>query len=327
MRRRDFIKAIAGSAAAWPLAARAQQTPMPVIGFIRTTSPEDSAPYLDAFRKGLGETGFVEGRNVTIEYRYAHDQIERLPMLAAELVQMSVAILVATGGTMAARAAKSATTSIPVVFTTGDDPVRIGLVASLSRPGGNVTGIAVFTSRVGSKRLGLLHELMPSITNIGMLVYPDDVECADEASDVLAAAGTLGVHVEVVNATNESEIDAAFADFARRGVQAIMIGTGAFFSSRRAQIISLAAHYSLPAMYANRLDAAAGGLISYAASIPGVYRQAGVYAGRILKGEKPADLPVQLPTGFELVINLKTAKALGLEVPLGLSAGADEVIE
>jgi putative tryptophan/tyrosine transport system substrate-binding protein len=326
MRRREFILAL-GGAAAWPLAARAQQAAMPVIGFIRTTSPEDSAPYLEGFRMGLGETGFVEGRNVTIEYRYAHDQIDRLPMLAAELVQKRVAVLVATGGTVAARAAKAATSSIPVVFTTGDDPVRVGLVASLSRPGGNVTGIAVFTSRVASKRLGLLHELMPSASNIGMLVYPDNQDSTGETPDVLAVAGALGVHVEVLNARNESEIDAAFADCVRRGVQAVMIGSDAFFSGRRTQIIALAARYSLPAMYANRLDAAAGGLISYGSSIPGVYRQAGVYAGRILKGEKPADLPVQLPTGFELVINLTTAKALGLEVPIGLSARADEVIE
>jgi putative tryptophan/tyrosine transport system substrate-binding protein len=326
MRRREFI-ALLGGAAAWPLAARGQQAAMPVIGFIRTTSPEDSAPYLEGFRMGLGETGFVEGRNVTIEYRYAHDQIDRLPMLAAELVQKRVAVLVATGGTVAARAAKAATSSIPVVFTTGDDPVRVGLVASLSRPGGNVTGIAVFTSRVASKRLGLLHELMPSASNIGMLVYPDNQDSTGETPDVLAVAGALGVHVEVLNARNESEIDAAFADCVRRGVQAVMIGSDAFFSGRRTQIIALAARYSLPAMYANRLDAAAGGLISYGSSIPGVYRQAGVYAGRILKGEKPADLPVQLPTGFELVINLTTAKALGLEVPIGLSARADEVIE
>jgi putative tryptophan/tyrosine transport system substrate-binding protein len=327
MRRREFIFALSGTVAVWPLAARAQQPALPVIGFIRTTSPEDSAPYLEAFRKGLGETGFVEGRNVTIEYRYAHDQFDRLPMLAAELVQKRVAVLVATGGTVAARAAKAATSSIPVVFTTGDDPVRVGLVASLSRPGGNVTGIAVFTSRIGSKRLGLLHELIPSVSNIGMLVYPDNPDSIDETPDVLAAAGALGVHVRVLNARNESEIDAAFADFVRRGVQAVMIGSDAFLSSRRMQIIALAARYSLPAMYGNRLDAAAGGLISYGSSIPGVYRQAGVYAGRILKGEKPADLPVQLPTGFELVLNLKTAKALGLEVPLGVSAGADEVIE
>lgn len=327
MRRREFISLLGGVSAAWPLTAYAEQAAIPVIGFIRTTSPEDSAPYIEAFRKGLSEVGFVEGRNVAIQYRYARDQIDRLPMLAAELVQLHVAVLVATGGTNSALAAKAATTSISVVFTTGDDPVRVGLVSSLNRPGSNVTGISVFGSPLGTKRLGLLHELLPTATEISLLVYPDNAASIGEASDVLAAASRLGVQIHVVNTRTENEIDAAFADFVQQRVQAVIVGADGFFSGRRMQIIALSTRHTLPVMYANPRDVAAGGLISYSTSITGVYSQAGAYAGRILKGEKPADLPVQLPTTFELTINLKTAKSLGLEVPPALLARADEVIE
>jgi putative ABC transport system substrate-binding protein len=325
MRRRDFITLL-GGATAWPFAARAQQPAMPVIGLVRTTTPEDSAPLIAAFRQGLGESGFVEGRNVAIEYRYALNQIDRLPTLMAELVERGVTILAATGGTVSARAAKAATTTVPIVFTTGDDPVRAGLVASLNRPGGNATGVSVYAARLGSKRLAL-HEMVPSASPIAILVNPTNPDTEDEAKDIQDAAQGLGVHVFVVRASKADDLESAFTTLAQHEARAVIVGGDTFFTSRRSQISLSAARRSLPTMWVTRIEVEAGGLMSYGANIPNIYRQAGVYAGQILKGAKPANLPVQLPIKFDLVINLQTAKALGLTVPDSLLARADEVIE
>jgi putative ABC transport system substrate-binding protein len=305
IQRREFITLL-GGAAAWPLTARAQQPAMPVIGFIRTTSPDDSAKLVEAFRRGLREVGYVEGRNV---------------------VTRRVAVLAATGGTVSARAAKAATTTIPVVFTTGDDPVKAGLVASLNRPGGNLTGVSVFTARLGAKRLALLHELIPTAATIAILLNPKNPDSEDEARDVQEAARALGVQILVLNAGTENEIDAAFTKLVEQRAGALMLGADTFFTSQRTRLATLSTYLRIPTADAVREFAEAGGLFSYGASLAGVYRQAGVYAGRILKGDKPSDLPVQLPAAFEMVINLKTAKTLGLEVPPSLSARADEVIE
>ena len=327
MRRRDFIKAIISSVAGLPFAARAQQPAMPAIGFLNGQSPTKYATYVDAFRQALDAAGFVEGRNVTIEYRWAEGQYDRLPALAADLVRRSVAVLLATGTTAAALAAKSATATIPIVFTTAGDPVREGLVEALNRPGGNITGVSFQNNETGSKRLELLRELVPSATLVGYLVNPANPNMDAEIADVLKAAPALGRQVQVVNASSEREIDTAFATFVQQKVGAIIVGSDAFFVAHRKQLAELAARYALPAIYVLPEEAAAGGLISYGASQTDAYRQAGVYTGRILKGEKPADLPVILPTKFELVINIKTAKALGIKVPPGLSARADQVIE
>jgi putative ABC transport system substrate-binding protein len=318
---------LGGAAAAWPLAERAQQSAMPVIGFIRTTSADDSVKLVEAFRRGLSDSGFVEGRNVAIEYRYAQGQIDRLPALAADLVSRRVAVLVATGGTISARAAKAATSGIPIVFTTGDDPVKAGLVATLNRPGGNLTGVSQFGSRLGSKRLQLLHELVPAASLIGILINPKNPDSADEAKDVQEAAAALGVQVLVLNASDENEIDAAFAKLVERRAGALILAGDTYFTSQRSRLAMLSAKFRIPTADTVREFVDAGGLISYGASLAGIYRQAGISAGRILKGDKPADLPVQLPITFELVVNLKTAKALGLEVPPTLLARADEVIE
>jgi len=326
IRRRKFISLLAG-AATWPLAAHAQQAAMPVIGFIRTTTPDDSVKLVEAFRRGLGEVGYVEGRNVVIEYRYAQGQIDRLPALAADLVARRVAVLAATGGTVSARAAKAATTTIPVVFTTGDDPIKTGLVASLSRPGGNLTGVSVFGARLGAKRLALLHELIPAADTVAILLNPKNPDSEDEAKDVQEAARALGIQILVLNAGTENEIDAAFKKLVEQRVGALMLGADTFFTSQRARIATLSTYLRIPTADSVREFPEAGGLASYGASLAGIYRQAGIYVGRILKGDKPADLPVQLPTAFEFVINLKTAKTLGLEVPPSLSARADEVIE
>jgi putative tryptophan/tyrosine transport system substrate-binding protein len=329
MKRREFIALLGGGGlllAAKVKRAQGQQPVMPVIGFIRTTSADDSAKLVEAFRRGLGEVGYVEGRNVVIEYRYAQGQIDRLPALAADLVTRRVAVLAATGGTVSARAAK-ATTTIPVVFTTGDDPVKAGLVASLSRPGGNLTGVSVFTARLGAKRLALLHELVPSAATIAILLNPTNPDSEDEAKDVQEAARTLGVQILVLNASTENEIDAAFTKVVEQRTGALMLGADTFFTSQRPRIATLSTYLRIPTADAVREFAEAGGLVSYGASLSGVYRQAGVYAGRILKGDKPSDLPVQLPTAFEMVINLKTAKTLGIEIPPTLLARADEVIE
>jgi len=326
IRRRKFISLLAG-AATWPLAAHAQQAAMPVIGFIRTTTPDDSVKLVEAFRRGLGEVGYVEGRNVVIEYRYAQGQIDRLPALAADLVARRVAVLAATGGTVSARAAKAATTTVPVVFTTGDDPIKTGLVASLSRPGGNLTGVSVFGARLGAKRLALLHELIPAADTVAILLNPKNPDSEDEAKDVQEAARALGIQILVLNAGTENEIDAQFKKLVEQRVGALMLGADTFFTSQRARIATLSTYLRIPTADSVREFPEAGGLASYGASLAGIYRQAGIYVGRILKGDKPADLPVQLPTAFEFVINLKTAKTLGLEVPPSLSARADEVIE
>ena len=326
IRRWELIAAL-GSAATWPRAARAQQAAMPAIGFIRSTTPDDSVKLVGAFRRGLGEVGYVEGRNVVIEYRYAQGQIDRLPALAADLVARRVAVLAATGGTVSARAAKAATTTIPVVFTTGDDPIKTGLVASLSRPGGNLTGVSVFGARLGAKRLALLHELIPAADTVAILLNPKNPDSEDEAKDVQEAARALGIQILVLNAGTENEIDAAFKKLVEQRVRAVMLGADTFFTSQRARIATLSTYLRIPTADSVREFPEAGGLASYGASLAGIYRQAGIYVGRILKGDKPADLPVQLPTAFEFVINLKTAKTLGLEVPPSLSARADEVIE
>jgi len=325
--RRELLAALGGAVAAWPRAARAQQPALPVVGFIRTTSADDSLKLVEAFRRGLGEAGYVEGRNVLIEYRYAQGQIDRLPALAADLVTRRVAVLAATGGTVSARAAKAATSTIPVVFTTGDDPVKAGLVASLSRPGGNVTGVSVFTARLGAKRLALLHELIPAATTIAILLNPKNPDSEDEAKDVQEAARALGVEILVLYAGTENEIDAAFTKLVEQRTGALMLGADTFFTSQRARIATLSTYLRIPTADSVREFPEAGGFASYGASLAGVYRQAGVYVARILKGDKPADLPVLLPTAFEFVINLKTAKTLGLEVPPDVSARADEVIE
>ena len=325
--RRQFISALGGAVAAWPLAARAQQPAMPVIGFLNGQSPTEYAYYVDAFLQALSAAGFVEGRNVAIEYRWAEGQYDRLPALAADLVNRRVAVIVATGATASALAAKAATVTIPIVFTTGGDPVKTGLVPSLNRPGGNITGISFLVNETGSKELELLCEMVPSATSVGLLVNPSNRNTKVGITDVQKAARVLGRQVQFVNASSESEIDSAFATFVLQRVNAIVVEADALFVARCDQVAALAARYALPAIYSLLEQAAAGGLMSYGASQADAYRQAGVYTGRILKGEKPADLPALLPTKFELVINLKTAKALGIAVPAGLSARADKVIE
>ena len=325
--RRKFLATLGGAAAAWPLAARAQQPAMPVIGFVRITTPGDSAPFLAAFRRGLGESSYVEGQNVAIEDRYAFNQVDRLPALMAELVGRRVAILAATGGTISARAAKAATSTIPIVFTIGDDPVRVGLVASLNKPGGNLTGLSVFSNRLGSKRLGLLHEMVPTASPIAILVNPTNPEAEDELKDIQDTARSLGLQILVVSASKADDLNGAFETLVQQQARALIVGGDTFFTGQRSHISILAARHGLPNMWVARIEAEAGGLMSYGANIPDVYRRAGLVAGQVLKGAKPADLPVQLPTVFDLVINLRTAKALGLTVPPTLLARADEVIE
>jgi ABC-type uncharacterized transport system substrate-binding protein len=322
MKRRQFI-ALLGSAAAWPLAARAQQQP---IGFLSAVSPGPFAERLAAFRQGLNETGTIEGRNVAIEYRWAEGQYDRLPALATELVGRRVAVIVAFTN-QAALAAKAATTTIPIVFLVGQDPVKLGLVASLNRPGENITGVSWFGADLEPKQLSLLHELVPNAAVIALLVDLNAMDVASRVSQVQAAARTLGLQLVVLNARIPSDIDMAFASLVRERAGALVVGRGAFLLSRRDQIIALAARHAIPAIYGFREYAADGGLISYGNDIPDAFRRAGVYTGRILKGDKPADLPVEQPTKFEMVINLKTAKALGLAVPSSMQWLADEVIE
>jgi putative tryptophan/tyrosine transport system substrate-binding protein len=326
MRRREFITLL-GGAATWPLAVLGQSG-VPVIGYLNASSPTINPEFLVAFHRGLAETGYVEGQNVTIEYRWAKDRYNDLPTLADDLVRRRVSIIVATGGPASAMAAKAATATIPIIFTSGADPVAAGLVASLSRPGGNITGMSLFYAQLGVKRLALLRELLVSKADVvAFLVNTKTVEGSSQLPEVLAAARMAGQQVIVLEASTEGEIDAAFTELVRRGVGALLVASEPFFSFRRQQIIALAAQHNMPTMYQGSGDAEAGGLMSYGASVPDMYRQAGVYVGRILKGAKPAELPVQQPTKFEFVINLKTAKALGLDVPPTMLALADEVIE
>jgi len=328
MRRRDFIKAIVGSAIPWSFAARAQQSAMPVIGFLCATTAQGYAAELAAFRQGLNQNGFAEGHNVAIEYRWADDQNDRLPALAADLVRRQVTVIAAAGSTPAALAAKAATSTIPIVFYVGVDPVTAGLVTSLAQPGGNITGVTTMNAEVVPKRLELTHELMPTATTMALLVNPTSPTLADTSTkEAQAAAQTLGLQLIVFQASTEPDLDKVFATAVQLRAGAIVISPDAWFNSLSKQLAALTLHYAMPTIYQFRQFAAAGGLLSYGGSVLEFNRQIGVLAGRILKGEKPADLPVQQSTRMELFINLKTAKALGLTIPLSLLGRADEVIE
>jgi ABC-type uncharacterized transport system substrate-binding protein len=327
MRRREFITLL-GTSAAWPLVAVAQQSVMPVVGFINSASADGSEQQTAAFRKGLRETGYIEGQNVTIEYRWAEGQHDRLPALAAELVGRRVAVIATPGSIAAALAAKAATATIPIVFGVPEDPVRSGLVASLARPGGNATGMNFFVSEAVPKRLGLLRDLVPGAVRIAVMINPGNVVTAETAlREVQKAADAFGLQIRILNASNRGEIDAAFAAMSVERAEALFVAPDFFFHSRRVQLATLAARNAIPATYANRDYAEAGGLMSYGTNVTDSFRQVGVYVGRILRGEKPADLPVTQSTKFEFVINLRTARALGLDVPPGLLVAADEVIE
>jgi ABC-type uncharacterized transport system substrate-binding protein len=328
MKRREFMMLLGGAAAAWPLAARAQQQAMPVIGFLSTRSPDTDAQLMVSLRQGLSAGGFVEDRNVAVEYRYAQGQPSRLPSLASDLVRRQVAIMVTTGGTQAALAAKSATTTIPIVFSIGADPVKAGLVPSLNRPGGNLTGVTTSYDESAPKRLGLLREILPKSTIIGVLVNPTDPITANgETNEMREAARSVGQQVEILQASTERDIDAAFASLIRMRANALIVAPDALFATQAHQLIALATRHAVPTLYWRREFAQAGGLMSYGSNLADALNMMGVYAARILKGEKPGDLPVQQPTKFELVVNVKAAKAIGLAIPESFLARADEVIE
>jgi putative tryptophan/tyrosine transport system substrate-binding protein len=327
MRRREFLGVLGSAAAAWPLAARAQQPAMPVIGFLHTASAVQVTPQLEGFRRGLAESGYVMAQDVAIEYRWADGHFDRLPALAAELVQRRVTVLISGGGPKTALAVKAATSEIPILFVMTDDPVKHGVVASLNRPGGNITGATFFSTALVAKRLELLRELVPAADGIVFLTDPNDIESELEARDVQSAAQAMRQQITILKAANVSDLDAVFAGLVQPRTKAILVGSNVFFVAVRDQLAVLAARYAVPIVYPGRLFVASGGLASYGTSLPEAYRQIGLYAGRILKGEKPANLPVVQPTKFETIVNLKTAKALGLVVPYNLLARADEVIE
>jgi putative tryptophan/tyrosine transport system substrate-binding protein len=327
MKRREFITLMTGAVASWPLVAHSQQTTTPIVGYLSSRSPRESEAVVEAFRQGLGEAGYVVGQNLRIEYRWAEGHYDRLPVLAAEIVSLRVAAILAAGGPPSALAAKKATSSIPIVFSAADDPVGLGLVESLNRPGGNITGMSVFNAALVAKRFELLHELVPTAGTIAYLANPANPSAEFEIKAVQEAAKSFRIGLPILNATNDHEIEAAFSRLAELHVGAIIVAGEPYFDSRRAAIVGLAAKHAIPASYSWRENVAMGGLLSYGTSIADSYRNSGVYCGRILKGEKPAELPVVQPTKFEMTINLKTAKALGLTIPAALLTGADEVIE
>jgi putative tryptophan/tyrosine transport system substrate-binding protein len=328
IRRREVIAAIGGAATAWPLAARAQQPAMPVVGFVSIRSLETATSYAAAFRKGLNETGYVEGQNVLVEYHWLEGQYDRLPSLMADFVHRRVAVIATTAATAGAQEAKAATATIPIVFSVGEDPVKLGLVVSLARPGGNATGINFFGSEVVAKRLGLLHDLVPKAVRIAVLVNPANTAVAEATlRDIPEAARALGLQIQVLNASTNREIEAAFAILVRDRTDALFVAPDGLFASRRVQFATLAARHAIPAAYSVREQVEAGGLMSYGTDLVDAFRQTGIYTGQILKGAKPADLPVLQSTKFEFVINLQTARALGIEVPNSIQLLADEVIE